>query len=171
MEIEAARWTARAVFVLYCVALCVSASGPRWRTSRMLWTAGCVGLWIHIAAAMGLVHEWSHTRAYEHTARGTADMVGIDWGGGLYVNYAMALAWLTDAAWWWLNAESYRDRPRLLHTLIHSAFGFLFVQAAVVFAPSPARWIAALLFVSVLTARLAAKSGDGLRRTFSLPVL
>ena len=47
-----------------------------------------------------------------HLARQTAEATGQALGGGLYVNYAFALVWGADVAWWWLGPRSYLARPR-----------------------------------------------------------
>ena len=35
----------------------------------------------------------------KNSARQTAEVFGLDWGGGLYVNYAFTAAWVADVAW------------------------------------------------------------------------
>src|SRR5688572_14051109 len=101
---ELTRWTARLAFVLYCGALLDARR--TWRT-RIWWTLGCATLLVHIAVSFALVHGWRHAEAYRHTAEATRRLVGVDSGAGVYVNYAFALVWLADAAWWWVAEKSY----------------------------------------------------------------
>src|SRR5262245_656128 len=83
------RWTVRIAVVLYVAALLSRRFS--WRWARGAWTAGCVLYLLHVVAAFHYYHHWSHDAAYESTARQTADVVGVHWGGGLYVNYAFTL--------------------------------------------------------------------------------
>src|SRR5207244_1685286 len=91
------RWTVRGAVSLYLLALVVrycAAVRPAWlRTARWLWTAGYVALVIHVFCAFQFFHHWSHAAAYAATARQTEQVVGLNWGGGLYVNYAFMAVW------------------------------------------------------------------------------
>ncbi len=82
--------------------------------ARWLWTMGCALLWIHVACAFEFQHHWSHAEAYTNTARKTEEVAGFSWGGGLYFNYVLMLAWAGDAGWWWLAPKSYRKRPAVV---------------------------------------------------------
>src|SRR6185369_4378018 len=61
---------------------------------RVAWTIGCVALLAHFAAAFNYYHAWSQGSAYSETARQTAEVFRINWGGGLFINYAVALFWM-----------------------------------------------------------------------------
>src|SRR5262245_41403779 len=65
---------------------------------RALWTAACVLLWIHVGCAFQFDHQWSHAAAFAHTARQTAQVTGLDWGGGIYFNYLLMFLWAGDVA-------------------------------------------------------------------------
>ncbi len=112
------------------------------RTARWLWTAACGMLWIHVACAFQFQHHWSHAEAYAHTARRTAELVGVDWGGGLYFNYLLLVAWAGDAGWWWIGPQSYRDRPVIVDRCIDGFVAFMAFNATVVFGSGPLRWLA-----------------------------
>jgi hypothetical protein len=116
-----------------------SADGSR---RRVLWTAACVLLWIHVACAFQMAHHWNHAAAYEHTARQTAQIVGLDWGGGIYFNYLLMIVWAGDAAWWWLAPQSFRDRPPAIGMILCSFVAFMAINAAVIFASGALRWLA-----------------------------
>lgn len=53
----------------------------------------------HAAAAFHWHHDWSHARAVAATAAETARTFGLDWGGGVWVNYGFLATWLADATW------------------------------------------------------------------------
>ena len=54
----------------------------------------------HVAAAFGVHHDWSHAAAYAYTAARTEAYFGLDWGGGLWVNYAFTVIWVAEGLWW-----------------------------------------------------------------------
>jgi len=69
-------------------------AGRRWQ--RLCWTAGWALLVLHTLFVFHLVHGWSHHVAYVHTAERTQAVLGIDWGGGLWFNYAAIVIWGID---------------------------------------------------------------------------
>jgi hypothetical protein len=144
------RWTVRIAVACYVASLASRRYSMTW--SRFAWTAGCVAYLLHVAAAFQYYHHWSHADAYESTARQTADVVGVAWGGGLYFNYVFTLVWLIDVLWWWLASDRYRTRPRLLDWAVHGFLGFIVFNATVVFASGFSRWlgIAACLVLPVV---------------------
>lgn len=112
------------------------------RRARIAWTTGCATLLLHFIFAFHFFHAWSHAHAYADTARQTAEVFGINWGGGLYVNYAVAILWIADVTWWWLaGLGSYRGRPWLLTLIWHSFLIFIIFNATVVFGHGVVRWI------------------------------
>lgn len=118
-----------------------------WVAFPVVWTMGCLFLWVHIAVAFHLGHGWSHEAAWEHTRQ-----VG-GYGDGIYVNYAFALVWLADVVRAWVSPNSYLTRPRWLHWTIHGFLAFVVFNAAVVFADWGFRitftsWV---LFLALLT--------------------
>ncbi|HYP15237.1 MAG TPA: hypothetical protein VEQ63_15010 [Bryobacteraceae bacterium] len=105
--------------------------GPR-RPARLAWTAG-LGLYlIHVCFAFQYFYSWSHQVAYEQTARQTAALFGVNWGGGLYLNYAFTAIWLADCLWWWLGNSSYIRRPSAVSAGVHVFLAFMFVNATIV---------------------------------------
>ena len=109
--------------------------------SRVMLTVGCLLYLAHVAAAFSSEHAWSHTAAYENTARQTEAVFGLDWGGGLYVNYAFSALWVSEAAWWWLAPNSYLERRRWILVTVRSVFLVMIVNGAVVFVDGPMRWV------------------------------
>ena len=110
-----------------------------------------------MAYAFAFYHDWSHRAAYEQTARETAETVGIDWGGGIYFNYALLLLWAADVAWWWAAPRSFQSRPRALAVGFPLFVAFMAFNAAVVFETGPIRYAglaaSALLALAALRRR------------------
>jgi hypothetical protein len=75
----------------------------------------------------------------------------INWGGGLFINYAVATLWTADIASWWLaGLSSYRRRPWWLTLSWHGFLIFINFNATVVFKDGPARWIGLLVSLSLV---------------------
>jgi hypothetical protein len=82
--------------------------------ARLAWTLACAFYLMHVAAAFQFHHHWSHLAAYRETAQQTAEVFGLNWGGGLYFNYAFTIVWIADALWWWrIGLDGYRAPPSL----------------------------------------------------------
>lgn len=123
-------------------AYAIARGGPRWeRAARAAWTASCLLLFAHVGLAFHFAHGWSQASAYAETARQTAEVFGMNWGGGLFINYALMLAWLAEVVWWWASPESYRRRPRPLVAAWQGFLLFIFFNATVVFVAGPLRWL------------------------------
>jgi hypothetical protein len=114
--------------------------------TRWAWTLGCGLCVAHVAAAFHFYHGWSHAAAYRDTARQTAEVSGLDWGGGLYFNYAFTLLWVADALWWWLAPSSRRARPFFLTAALEAYFAFIVFNATVVFETGAMRWFGVAAF-------------------------
>jgi hypothetical protein len=120
------------------------------REARLTWTAGCIVLWLHIAAAFHFYHGWSHQAAYEATARDTQATIGWAFGEGVYLNYLFAIVWTMDAAWWWsVRPRDYPSRTRWLNRLIHGFLFFIAFNATVTFADGALRVIAATISIGM----------------------
>jgi hypothetical protein len=111
----------------------------RLAAARFAWSVGCVLQVVHIAAALGFYHGWSHAEAYAHTARRTAEMTGCNWGGGLYLNYLFTALWMADAAWWQVDRESYENRGAALDAGVLGFMAFMAVNGVIVFGPPATR--------------------------------
>jgi len=112
----------------------------RLKAARGASTFGCALLLAHIGCAFHFHHGWSHTAAYLDTARQTAQIARMNFGGGVFVNYLFALAWLGDLLWWWLSPASYQSRRRMVTAMWHGFVIFMTFNATVVFGSGPARW-------------------------------
>ena len=110
--------------------------------ARVVWSVACASLIAHFISAFQFYHGWSHAAAYRDTARQTEEVFGFNWGGGLFINYALLIAWIVDLAWWWRSGlDSYRKRPWPLVALWHGLLIFIIFNATVVFGDGMVRWV------------------------------
>jgi hypothetical protein len=111
------------------------------RLARLAWTTAGVALLAHVFCAFHFYHGWSESVAYRETARQTDEVFGLNWGGGLYVNYSLIIGWVVDVGWWWVRGvSSYRRRPRFLMAAWHGFLIFIIFNATVVFKTGLVRW-------------------------------
>lgn len=115
----------------------------RWDSAaRVVWTIACASLIAHFICAFQFYHGWSHQAAYRDTAQRTQELFGLNWGGGLFINYALLIAWMVDITWWWLSGlDAYRKRPWPLVALWHGFLIFIIFNATVVFGEGIVRWL------------------------------
>lgn len=162
-------WISVAAYVIGCAVFAMSRGRvalDRW--TRLAWTIGCAALVAHFASAFHFYHAWRHASAYADTARQTNEVFGIDWGGGLFVNYAVALLWFSDVAWWWFaGVSAYRRRSWPVTLLWHGFLVFIIFNGTVVFAHGFGRWVGVgvclvlcLSWVFVIRSRSVILSGD-----------
>lgn len=131
--IDIARYSAWLVVALFVGSIVLEIRFAAPSMTRRLWTAGVVALLAHVAWTILAIHRASVRNAYDHTAAQTNELIGVPIGAGVFVNFAMPLVWLADALAWWLIADWGARRRRYAVTL-YGIFGFLFFNAAVVFA-------------------------------------
>jgi hypothetical protein len=138
------RWTVRLALAFYVLALSALLGRTRGGLARGLWTLGFLCYLAHVAAAFHYYHDWSHSAAYRATARQTDAAFGLDWGGGLWLNYLFTAAWAVDVACWWeAGPDHHRARPRSITATLHAFMAFMWFNAAIVFAPAgPYRLVA-----------------------------
>ena len=150
------RWSAVSALFVYVLGLALraSANGTRWKPAwaRGVWTAGCLLFLFHVACAFQFYHRWSHAAAYAATAHRTAELTGLEWGGGLYANYAFTLLWVADVIWWWSGLERYEARPRPVNWAVQGFLGFMAFNGTVVFGTPTVRWLGlgACLFLAAI---------------------
>ena len=145
-------WISILAYTIGCVVFATSHRQPdadRW--PRLAWTIGCAALVAHFICAFQFYHAWSHDSAYLETARQTAAVFRINWGGGLFINYAVVMLWTADVAWWWFaGVSSYRRRPWLLTLLWHGFLIFIILNATVVFKDGLTRWLGLLVCLTLV---------------------
>lgn len=109
--------------------------------------AGALVCVIHIGLAMRAAHGWSHQSAIAATARQTMAVYGVNWGGGVFLNYAFVAVWLLEA-WRW------RRRPaaevRAVDCLTRVFFLVMILNGAVIFAAGSRRIAGALVVAWLL---------------------
>ncbi len=135
-------WLALAGYAIGASVYLLSRGRRSWdAAARMAWTFGCASLMTHVAFALHYYHNWSQASAYRETARQTAEMTGLDWGGGLFINYALLLGWVIDVVWSLRSLDAYRNRSWVLAAAWQGFLFFIIFNATVVFKTGPLRWI------------------------------
>jgi hypothetical protein len=121
--------------------------------------------------AFQFYYHWSDATAYTATARRTAEVVGLDWGAGLYANYAFTLVWVLDVCWWWFGLDRYEARPRGVAWAVQGFLGFMAFNATVVFGTGAVRWLGlfACFLLAVTWAYHAGSPRKGVSRRFAEP--
>ncbi len=148
-------WTARLAVALCLGRLLLRAGRTTSFPSAVeaaLWACGASVFLGHVAAAFEFLHGWSHTAACAHTARRTAALTGLDWGGGIFLNYALTVWWPADAIAVCVAAHRCRPRPRWYSRTTDLFFGFMLLNATVVFGSRwwlavAAAWLAAVIVI------------------------
>ncbi len=152
------QWTIRLALALYVAWLAgwFCARGTSWPIiARWVWTAGCGLFVVHVACAFHFYHHWSHTAAWEDTARETRALMGVAFGDGIYFSYSFLVLWVLDVVWMWSMTDPLRTPwPRLL---VHTFLFFVAFNGAIVFENGPTRWagIIACLGLAAVAVRTA----------------
>ena len=151
------RWAVRLAVALYYVRVVADLRGVghpagERRVARIAWSLGCAFYVAHVLLAFAVFHDWSHQDAYRDTAKQTAALTGLRWGGGLYVNYAFSFLWITDVALWWGRGLDAPYRSQRYLGLLHGVFGFIIFNATVVFGPPLWRWLAPIAAIGLILA-------------------
>ena len=145
---------------VWCALVCFVAaeSGRRAATPGRVpatWTssisaAGLALLLLHIALVFHVRYDWNHGAAVRQTAQQTAEVFGLDWGGGVYVNYLFATVWAVDSWWWHINPSASAARAAALRWALRAFYFVIIVNAAVIFVPGPRRWLGVVLTMWLL---------------------
>lgn len=151
------RATAWLAFSLYVAGALAGLRQPAGRAFRWLWLVGAVVLLVHLLVAFHFKHDWSHAAAYADTARQTREVTGLDWGGGVYFNYLLVLAWLADAVVRWSASDDLLSRSLRARQGLAAFYAFMWFNAAVVFVRSPMRWVGVVAFVLLAVAAWRAR--------------
>ena len=149
------RWTIRLALLLCAASIGMriqrgksparDAPAPSAKWARGLWTLAFLIYLSHLAAAFSFYHAWSHAAAWEHTARRTKETLGVDWGGGVWFNYAFTLAWAVDVVCLWLRPVDPFARWRWIAFAWRAWFALVVFFATVVFETGGTRWLSALV--------------------------
>ena len=125
--------------------------------ARGWWTAGCAFAVLHTAIAFHVVDGWSHAAAFEHTERVSG------FGAGVFVNYLFLAIWWIDVLWLWVAPRLYGRRPQWLTWTLYGFLTFVMLNATVVFASGPLRWVAAAAFAWLAVAAVAGRRSSNAR--------
>jgi hypothetical protein len=140
-------WISIAFYTIGCLVFAFGSRRPKldyW--TRLAFTAAVAALVGHYISAFHFYHSWSHESAYVETARQTAEVFKVNWGGGIFINYALLVLWIADVGWWWLAGPgSYRRRPLWILLTWHGFLVFILFNATVVFKDGITRWVGLLV--------------------------
>jgi len=114
-----------------------------------IWLAGSLIMLAHTGLAFHFYHGWSHAAAVVDTARQTRELTGLNWGGGVWLNYLFAAVWLGDALWGLASPASHTRRPRWLAVTTHAFLMFIWFNATVVFGSWLMRLVGIAVFVTL----------------------
>jgi hypothetical protein len=153
--IDLARVSAWLVVALFVLSMILEIRRAASQAIMRTWTLGVLALAAHIGWTMCAVHRGSLQAAYDHTSRQTQELIGIPIGAGVYVNFAMLGIWIADVASWWMIPQ-WRSSRKHYKLAIYLVFGFLFINAAIVFASFWGRVIGLLACSLVLLAWFSA---------------
>jgi hypothetical protein len=147
-------WLAIVAYTAGSFIFALSRRRTRWdAATRIIWTLASISLVAHVVCAFQFYHGWSHASAYLETARQTKAVVGLNWGGGLFINYILTIGWILDVGWWWWSGlQSYRQRPWQLLAAWHGFLIFIIFNATFVFKTATVRWVGLCICVSLCVA-------------------
>lgn len=128
-----------------------------------IWTLGFVLFVGHVVAAYHFEHHWSHQAAVIDTAKQTRELIGVEFGGGVYFNYLFLVLWGVDVVVSWF--EPNLSYLRALRVLWISYLLFIAFNGVVVFKSG---WLRALGLVA--TAGLVAVYWVYLKRSQDKPL-
>jgi hypothetical protein len=124
------------------------------RTYHYFWIAAWILCVIHVICAFHFRHHWVHDAAIQHTAEMTERIVGIRWGGGLYVNYVFLICWGASAIPSLFGYGGHAQSQRWLETGLHAFAAFMMFNATAIFGP-PWWWIPTIVVIAAIVFRWA----------------
>ena len=140
-------WISIAFYTIGCVIFAFGRRRPKldnW--TRVAFTIAIAALIAHYISAFHFYHHWSHEAAFIETARQTAEVFKVNWGGGIFINYSLLMLWIADVGLWWMAGESsYRRRPLWILLTWHGFLVFILFNATVVFKNGITRWVGLLV--------------------------
>lgn len=123
-------------------------AAPAWAWAA--WAIGAILCAVHIVLAFAGRYGWSRDAAVRETARQTAAVYGVNWGGGVYVNYVFIAVWLIEACWWRAFPARYVGRQPAITWCLRAFYLLIIVNAAVVFAGARGRAIGLVLVAALV---------------------
>ena len=131
-------WTIRLALAAYTFHLLAAACPFYPRTLRqravgLAWQLSGLLLAAHAVAAMHLFHHWSLEHAIADTARQTGELMGVEFGQGIWFSFLLIGVWWGDILWAWLAPQSHARRPAWLTYALHGYAFFILFNGAIVF--------------------------------------
>ncbi len=156
-------WTVRASVACYVIALWrwLFVAGDDGRIYSGFWFASWLLCVIHVICAFHFRHQWNHDKAIQHTADMTERVVGLNWGGGLYINYVFLLCWGCSAISGLLRRESNLTATHWLTLSLHVFVAFMMFNATAIFGPVW-WWIPTLIVVATVIWRFTGDRRAGI---------
>ncbi len=114
------------------------------------WTTGLSLCVVHTALAFDVRHGWSHEAALQSTARQTAAVYGLEWGGGLYVNCIFIAVWAWEVVAWRRSPTALATQPSWLRRSVQFFYFVVILNAGVIFAGGARRIAGMLVVLSLL---------------------
>ena len=109
------------------------------KPASRVWLVGALMMLVHVLLSFHFRHHWSHDAAVFETARQTKELIGWDWGGGVWLNYLLVVVWLGDALWLNLAKGHYLSRGKWITWFVQGFLAFMWFNATVVFGSWGAR--------------------------------
>ena len=156
-------WTIRLSMFLYAIFLICMITRKQRSLQRWTWTVACFFFFLHFLAAFHFYHHWSHTHAFEDTAKQTLATIGLPFGAGIYFSYLFLLMWIADVCWWWLRKDAYEQRQFWVTAVIHGFIFFIAFNGTIVFEDGAIRWAAiltCLLLIGLVINRFMIRRAD-----------
>ncbi len=126
---------------------------------RRIWLVGACLMIVHILAAYGVVHGWSHQAALEATAQESEVVTGIRAPWGVYVNLLFASLWLCYS----LAMEVTGRRVRILDSVVFWFLAIVVFSATVVFERGAIRAASLVGFALLAMVTLSSRIGPDRR--------
>jgi len=148
----------------YGITVCLMLAGfltvERNRMLRVLWTISCAFFVAHVVSAFHYSYHWSHAEAIRSTAKQTQDLLGMEFGEGLYFSYVFLVLWIADVISWWRKPLKYVSRPTWLSLAVHGYLFFIAFNGAVIFKSGITRIggiLAVMAFAAIAAKRLSVR--------------
>ena len=146
--LRATAWLSLAAWVA-SEAILSTARPRREERARASFTFGALALLLHTGLALHWRHAWSQADAMREIARQSAEVTGIAFGSGLFVNYAFVAFWLAEAVAWWFRPSRFLARSAGARWASRAVYVFMFVNGAIVFGHGPVRVFGTIAILAV----------------------
>ncbi len=151
------------LFVATLLAWLIARQQPRIQVIvSAMWTLSFLLFLAHVMSSFHFVHQWSHRNAYLATAKETHELMGVEFGGGVYFNYVFLVAWAVHVGCTWFPAAANHPVTRTLLQLCLLYMLFIAFNGVIVF---KAGWLrAAGIAATVVLLVVAANRWLGTRK-------